>query len=536
MNYFAISALVNLITSSVLFITMMSKSGRTKYDNWFAGFCFGTMVWSLGYFFWQISGTESSAIFWTRFLMSGATIVGLTYLQFVLSYLNKKTFRVVDALFALFFFLSFGPWIVKTVEPRGGFQFWPVPGYVFHVFLAIWIFSVLYSTYSLYRSFIVSEGLRRRQIGLLFFGMAIAFISGSTNYFLWYGINIPPYANVVVTIYPALIFYAILRYRFFNIKVFATQIFTLMLVSLSVWQYFAGRANLYVMVGSMVLVVAAAIMLIRSVIREVKQREQLEDLTDQLVAANDQLKTLDKARAEFISIASHQLRTPPSTIKWYLAAILAGDYGKLPKKVREVVEKAQSTNNSQISLIGDMLNASRIERGKMEFMFEQTDFLKIVDDAVAQLVPQAHMKKLELDFQKPGYKMPTILADKEKLQQVVNNLIDNAIKYTKQGSVTVTVAKNSTDIILKVRDTGKGILPGEEKNIFQKYGRGEGSQKHAAGLGLGLYVAKVVIDFHKGKIWAESAGAEKGSTFIVTLPIRSDLKADVYDMTKTQTP
>lgn len=257
-------------------------------------------------------------------------------------------------------------------------------------------------------------------------------------------------------------------------------------------------------------------------------------LYEKLEATNKQLVVLDKARAEFISIASHQLRTPPATIKWYLAAVLAGDFGKISPKVKSALGKSQLTNNNLISLIDDMLNVSRIERGKMEFLFERADAKKLTDETIVQLTPAALMKNLKLVYKKPKTKLPQILADKEKLQQVINNLVDNAIKYTKTGKITVELSKSSNELIWKVKDTGKGLTPDEKKSIFEKYGRGKNSQKQASGLGLGLYVAKVVVEHHKGKIWAESAGADKGTTFIVSLPLKTDLKAETFDLTKNQ--
>jgi signal transduction histidine kinase len=243
-----------------------------------------------------------------------------------------------------------------------------------------------------------------------------------------------------------------------------------------------------------------------------------------MLDANVKLKSLDIARAEFISIASHQLRTPPATVKWYLSSIIDGDYGKLTKKVKEQLKKTENTNNHLVSLIEDMLNVSRIERGKMEFLFEPTDTMELAQFAYEQLIPMATDKKLKLTYLPPKAPLPKVMADKEKLRQVMNNLIDNAIKYTKEGSVTVSLEKKNDEIVFKVKDSGKGISPEEQASIFQKYTRGKESIKQSAGLGLGLYVAKIIIDQHKGKIWAESEGAGKGSSFIFSLPINNDLK------------
>jgi signal transduction histidine kinase len=258
---------------------------------------------------------------------------------------------------------------------------------------------------------------------------------------------------------------------------------------------------------------------------------------EQLKVANEGLKQLDTARSEFISIASHQLRTPPTAIKWYLAALLAGDFGKVEKKALGAVKKLQATNNGLISLIDDLLNVSRIERGKMEFLFESVDVAALVNFAVDQLKPTAISKKLKLIYVPAKGKLPKIIADKEKLQQVVNNLVDNSIKYTKSGKITVTLAKRKGDLVLTIADTGKGMGEKEKAQIFQKFKRGRDSVHQATGLGLGLYVAKVVVEHHHGKIWAESPGEGKGSTFYVSLPIRTDLKDEtVLDLVQENKP
>ncbi len=257
-------------------------------------------------------------------------------------------------------------------------------------------------------------------------------------------------------------------------------------------------------------------------------------LYEQLEQANNQLKILDQARSEFITIASHQLRTPPATIKWYLASILDGDFGKLPTEAATQLRKTQWTNDSLISLIDDLLNVSRIERGKMEFLFEPIDILAITQLTVDQLAPQAENKKLKLVFERPIKPLPMITADKEKLRQVINNFIDNAIKYTKTGQVTVDLSATETDVILRVTDTGRGVKAEMIQSIFDKFDRGKEAVRNSTGLGLGLYVAKVIIDQHMGKIWVESSGEGKGSSFIFSIPIKNNLEKSEFDLTKDQ--
>lgn len=257
-------------------------------------------------------------------------------------------------------------------------------------------------------------------------------------------------------------------------------------------------------------------------------------LYEQLRIANEQLQALDRARAEFISIASHQLRTPPSTIKWYLNAVLAGDFGELPPDIRAALQRANVTNETQISTISDLLNASRIERGKLEFFFQPANIEPIVKSLVDQLEPLAEMHKQRIVYNKPKVVIPDLIVDQEKIRQVINNLIDNAIKYSKTGDITITLDADSERVTVKVSDQGKGISKDDMKMLFSKYSRGKDSATHATGLGLGLHVAKVVIDQHHGKIWAESEGLGRGATFAFSIPIQNQVQAtSVVDLTKS---
>jgi len=345
-----------------------------------------------------------------------------------------------------------------------------------------------------------------------------------------------PYGAIFTFPFIALTSYVIIKHGFLGVKVISTEIlvFALSVVTLIEVLISQNVSTMLLRVMEFFLVLGFGVLLIRSVIREVKQREQLEILTKQLEAANEQLKILDQARAEFITIASHQLRTPPATIKWYLAAILDGDYGKFDDSVKDQLRKTMSTNNSMIALIDDLLNASRIERGKMEFIFQPTNMDEITQITVDQLLPQAEMKKLQLVYNKPISPLPILNADKEKLRQVINNMIDNAIKYTMAGKIEVTLSQTAKDIMVKVTDSGRGVSKDQLKGIFQKYERGKTPARNSSGLGLGLYVAKVIVEQHKGKIWVESKGEGKGSSFIFTVPIKAALTETVFDLTKNQ--
>lgn len=224
MNFYAVSALINLLTSFLLAIFVLYKNVRGRVNIAFALFAGSASIWSFGYFMWQISNQASTALFWSRMLMAGAIFIPVTYFHFVLAViglLNKKKRNFLTlsyVLFFLFLLLNFTPYFVSHVEKIYSFNFWPVPGPTYHFFLVIWFLYVIYSSYLLYLKYKTSKGITREQIKYVLSGIVIGFIGGSTNYFLWYKIPIPPVANILVSVYVGTTAYAIIRHRFMDIK------------------------------------------------------------------------------------------------------------------------------------------------------------------------------------------------------------------------------------------------------------------------------------------------------------------------------
>jgi signal transduction histidine kinase len=491
--------------------------------------------WSiLNYIVYRINEPES--VLWvTRFVLFFAVFQSLSFYYLIWSFPDdKKRMGIVQKLLlpigAIVGLLTLSPWVYSSVLVKVDEV--PVPeahgGIVLFGLFAVSM--VVAGVTLLVRKVVRGNAVQRNQLKylligtLLLFGLIIFFnflqptLFRNTRY-------IP--LSAVFTL-PFVIFsaYSIFRHQLFSIKVFSTQALTFLLSLGVLVEVIVADTPLILAFRLFIflLVLSGGILLVKTVTKEVKQREELQVLTKELEAANKQLKDLDKARADFISIASHQLRTPPATIKWYVAAIISGDFGELLPDVKEQLVKVQATNNAQISLIDDMLNASRIERGKMEFLFEQSDLQELAKITYDQLQPLAGLKHLVLNYTPPAAPIPKIMADKEKLRQVMNNLIDNAIKYTPQGSITAQLSQEGDHIRFQVSDTGVGIKPGLAPQLFDKYTRGENSVTHAQGLGLGLYVCKMIVDQHHGKIWAESDGEGKGARFIFTIPIHNNLK------------
>jgi len=255
-----------------------------------------------------------------------------------------------------------------------------------------------------------------------------------------------------------------------------------------------------------------------------KLDDEVKRKTAELRKANEELKQLDEAKSEFISIASHQLRTPLTIIKGYASMMLEGSFGAVPGGIKNYLGKIFEANERLIKLVENLLDISRIESGRQEYDWSKGRLEDIAATVVENLKNSAHAKGLKMVFHKPKKPTPPVTLDAGKIHEIMMNFVDNAIKYTKAGRIDVSV-----DVVDKnwvrfcVKDTGMGILPEIKPVLFQKFSRGKGSfTLHTEGLGLGLYVAKMLLDTHQGKIWADSEGAGKGSAFCFSLPVVND--------------
>jgi signal transduction histidine kinase len=219
-------------------------------------------------------------------------------------------------------------------------------------------------------------------------------------------------------------------------------------------------------------------------------------------------------------MASHQLRTPLTTIKGYLSMILEGDTGTITDTQREFIQHSFEGSERMVSLISDLLNVSRLSAGR--FLIEQkpTDAAAMIADEIRQLMPHATAKKLFLKFEPPKEMMPLVDLDENKTRQVIMNFIDNAIYYTQTGGVTVRLRLHEGNFRVEVSDTGIGVPDDAKKHLFTKFFRADNAQNvRPDGTGLGLYLARRVVEDQGGTIIFESSEGQ-GSTFGFELPIK----------------
>lgn len=248
-------------------------------------------------------------------------------------------------------------------------------------------------------------------------------------------------------------------------------------------------------------------------------QQKVDEATHSLRTVNRNLKALDKAKDEFISMASHQLRTPLTAVKGYLSMLDEGDAGKVTKDQQEFISYAYSSAERMVRLITDLLNVSRLSAGRFVIEAKPTDLVVVVQDEMRQLQGNAESKGLALIFKKPKKPVPRVNIDEDKTRQVIMNFIDNAIYYTEKGSVTVTLEADKQAVRLRVTDTGIGVPSEARKKLFTKFYRADNAQQvRPDGTGLGLYLAKRVIEDQGGTIIFESEEGQ-GSTFGFSMPL-----------------
>ena len=247
-------------------------------------------------------------------------------------------------------------------------------------------------------------------------------------------------------------------------------------------------------------------------------QQKVEEATKQLRNANQRLKELDQTKDEFISMASHQLRTPLTTIKGYLSMVLEGDVGPVTKSEKKMIQQAFDSAERMVFLIADLLNVSRLQSGKFVIDNKPTDLAKMVKTEVEQLKDTAAHHNLTLTCKVPD-KMPLLSLDETKIRQVVMNFLDNAIYYTPAGgSISVELELTPDSINYTVTDTGLGVPKAEQHHLFSKFYRAGNARKmRPDGTGLGLFMARKVIVAQGGSVIFKSTEG-KGSTFGFSFP------------------
>lgn len=254
----------------------------------------------------------------------------------------------------------------------------------------------------------------------------------------------------------------------------------------------------------------------------IKANQELIKLNIIYSKLNRRLKEIDQMKTEFISVASHQMRTPLSAIKWVLRMILDGDLGPLNTQQKEMLVKGYQTNERMIALINDLLNVSRIEEGRFRYRFVRMSIGELVESVIQEINSVIKKRNIKFEYKKPKLPTPKVNIDPQKIRLVIMNLLDNSVKFTPPGGkVTISLQHDSDNVTFSVADNGVGIPSNQQHRIFTKFFRADNViRMQTDGSGLGLFIVKNIINNHQGQVRFESTEG-RGTTFSFSLPIKS---------------
>lgn len=525
-TFLFIAAIVNAV-----FSLLILRGTRNRINQIFATFVIFASFWPLGIALFLLARDLSVAVHLANFYYISAAFIPVLFLHFVLTFIKYDLHRYTSYLLylpvaTLCVILLFDTnWLVSEVIIEGWRKEALLDIRAYSAYGMGFIVYVLACFAFLFRALRNTTGdVVRKQLQFITYGTLPPYIVGMIfNLILpWVGnydlIWIGPLFSIMMV---SSVGYAIAKHHLFDIKAIATEIFITAL-----WVFMIARIFLETdpqeQVFHAVLFLSTlifGILVIKSVLKEVRTRERMQGLAKELATANEKLKQLDQQKSEFLSIASHQLRSPLTAIKGYASLLLEGSFGELPAKAKGAVERIAVSSERLVLVVEDFLNISRIDQGRMKYEFNTVDMVEVIDNVLQELQNNISTAGLKLIKEYDDSNSHDVMADYGKMKQVVANLIDNAMKFTKLGHIKIKLYREqSEDLIhLEVQDTGAGVDPEVMPMLFQKYRTTSYVSEGGLKTGLGLYVAKELVKAHEGKIWAVSPGIGQGTTLHVTL-------------------
>ena len=234
----------------------------------------------------------------------------------------------------------------------------------------------------------------------------------------------------------------------------------------------------------------------------------------------ERLAEANRMKSEFISVVSHQLRSPLSNLRWVIELLMSGRFGKIEEKQTEYFKILKENNARMEELVSDLLTVSRIETAALPLKKKEISLEELIKELISEFEPFAKASNVEIEF-KSESNLPKIFADPFQIRLVIENLLDNAIRYIKdKGKVEIKLGKRGESLYFEIKDNGVGIPKEDQKYIFQKFFRSENVMRYQTqGSGLGLFIAKAIVEKSGGKVGFKSEGG-KGSTFWFTLPLK----------------
>ncbi len=483
-------------------------------------------LWSFALVLWRVSDAGWQALFWLRSLFFIGSALPVLYLFFAYTYLNERQPRRLIQVALLLpslalCWIAFGTDLLVRGDGVGRLSFG----------IGRSLFAVHFAAYTITALAIFLLAVRRNKLldrgkmisilvgTILSFDVIFSVLYGSrlvaeTDYF-WVG-------NAAMLLGMFIIAVSVLRSRFIvDLRLVSVQVFVLVVLFVVVADIVVAQTMLDFSLRLVILLVLVfyGVVTSRNLVHEVRHLRQIEAMNEHITQMNGRLLEADRCKTRFVSLASHQFRSPLGGIRSYLDMLLAGDFGPLSDRQKEVIGLNLGVCGQLLETIETFLSASKIELGKLELYKSETKLADLVGRVIAGVKPLADKKKLDVASEVPDSLRP-VYCDAGKMYHVLMNLLDNAVKYTQEGRITVQASQRGDRVEVRVQDTGAGLAPEEVGHLFETFERGlAGVTLNKDGSGLGLFIVKNIVEAHGGRVIVESPGKGRGSTFGFSLPL-----------------
>ncbi|MBI2631360.1 hypothetical protein HYW73_04110 [Candidatus Nomurabacteria bacterium] len=519
-NLIYYSHLVPIFFTTFLGLLVFSKAKRTVFSKIFLMFTLVFSLWLLGDLITWISGNYH-LIYATWSLLDYIEIVFFVVgFYFATVFIQKKDVAFPSKI--LLFSTTLVP-LAITISRRsveGFYHPWCesfnnefLGQYKLYLEILIVALVFLYMLLPFFRrKFLHNKKINFVVLGSMFLFLAVfsitEYLASVTGIYEW---NL--YALFVIPIFLVAITYSIFSLDIFDVKIVSTYFLVFGFLILTGLQYFFVTDTDYKSLTLVTLIISLSLsyILFKNLHKESEQREQLAKL-------NVDLQESIKQRESLVHLVTHKVKGSFTRTKFIFAGLLDGTFGKLTPEVEKVAKQGLDFDNGGLETVDLVLNVANLEKGLIKYDMKPVDFREILEKTLEEKKGPIEAKGLQLENEiKDGnYK---VMGDAVWLKEVINNLLENSTKYTRQGAISVSLTDGNNKILLTVKDTGIGITPEDEKNLFTEGGRGKDSLKaNVDSTGYGLYSVKLIVEAHKGKVWEHSEGQDKGSQFFVELP------------------
>ena len=535
MLYYKLSAIFNIISSTFVCIIAISNCPKSKTTKSFILFSLTIATWSSFYFFWLNSNSYQSALFYSRALTAASIFIPVTFSHFGFCLLNKvKDYKalLIVAYFMGFilFILCFTRLIVKDVKPQLLFPYWPTAGKAYIAYIILYFSLPGWTLHKLYNHYIKLSDYRHNQIRLVFLGIIISTLGGATNFFLWYNIQIPPKGNILVSFYPLLFLYSIIKYQLMDIKIVIKKsiVYSIAIASISIIYLLTiftlekltqGILGYQSILTSILIAFALGVLFIplRQSIQTFVDRRFFMGTNPEIAEQNKQLineisqTEKYKTLSTLASGIAHEVKNPLTSLKTFT------EY--LPKKLdnKAFLLKFSKIIGTEVDRINDLVH-QLLDYGKpAPLSLKNINIIKLLNDTIDifnSSFLEKHIKVIK-DYSEGNELL--ISVDPSQIRQAFMNIILNSIESMKHSkTLSVSLTKHTSDNIqICFKDTGPGISKTDIHRIFDPF-----FTKKDKGTGLGLSITKTIIDNHNGKIYVTSDSCS-GSEFTIELPLNA---------------